>query len=84
MPEASSSAPGARVFSEVRPTVESRWPPSTTVPADGSLPWMVRITDFCAHLLCVNCSTVMSPREPASCFHCWASQFEAATPCEVV
>ena len=84
MPDASSSAPGERVFSVVRPTVESRWPPSTTVPAAGSLPRIVRITDFCGKPVCANCSTVMSAREPASCFHCSASQSDAATPCDVV
>jgi hypothetical protein len=81
MPEASSSAPGARVVSVVpEPLIESRWPPSTTTSAALSVPLIVAMTDFCFQLACVNCSTVMSVRPPASVVQRCFSQSEEFTP----
>ena len=72
MPDASSSAPGARwvVLPPPLPLIESRCAPSTTISFGSSLPRTVRITDgWVEHVLHVDSSEVTSVRLPASPCH---------------
>ena len=72
MPDASSSAPGARcdTLPPALPLMESRCAPSTTISFGSSVPRIVKITEgWVEHMAQANNSEATSLRLPASVCH---------------